>query len=193
MIFTETRLRGAFIVDQERREDGRGFFARSFCREEFLRNGLDPSVAQVNASRNVRRGTIRGLHFQYPPHAEAKFIRATRGAILDVIVDLRPESSTYLQHVSVELSADTGRALYVPERFAHGTQGLEDSAEFYYQATTPYAPGFEGGLSPFDPLLGIGWASPIGDVSSKDAAWKPLAECGDELRRRMTVEGARGA
>ncbi len=187
MIFTETAIAGAFIVDQERRSDDRGFFARTFCREEFVRHGLNPEVAQVNASRNLRAGTIRGLHFQVPPHAEAKFIRCTRGAILDVVVDLRPESPTFLRHVAVELTADSGRAVYVPERCAHGTQGLVEGAEFYYQATAPYAPGFDGGLSPFDPALGISWRTPIGDVSPKDLAAKPLSEVEAEIRRRMAV------
>jgi dTDP-4-dehydrorhamnose 3,5-epimerase len=185
VIFTETRLKGAFVIEMERREDDRGFFARAFCRREFAEHGLNPDIAQVNASRNHLRGTIRGLHFQFPPHAEAKFIRATRGAILDVIVDLRPESPTYLQHVSVRLSADEGRALYVPERFAHGCQGLEAGTEFYYHASTPYAPGFEGGLSPFDPELAIEWALPPSGISPKDAAWKPLGEIREELQRKM--------
>jgi len=106
VIFTETRLKGAFIVDVERREDERGFFARAFCQREFAEHGLKPVIAQANVAFNKRKGTLRGMHFQYPPHAETKLVRATRGAILDVIVDLRPESATFLQHIALELSAD---------------------------------------------------------------------------------------
>ena len=127
MIFTETKLAGAFIIDLELREDNRGFFARAFCQNEFAEHGLRPVIAQANIAFNRHKGTMRGMHFQFPPAAETKFVRATRGAILDIIVDLRPESPTYLEHVAVELSADNHRALYVPERFAHGYQVLEDT------------------------------------------------------------------
>ena len=120
MIFTETKLKGAFIIDIERREDNRGFFARAFCQHEFADHGLKPFIAQANIAFNKTRGTLRGMHFQYPPAAETKLVRATRGAILDIIVDLRPESPTYLEHVSVELTEDNARAIYVPERFGHG-------------------------------------------------------------------------
>ena len=161
MIFTETKLKGAFILDLERREDDRGFFARAFCQNEFTEHGLKPVIAQANVAFNKMKGTLRGMHFQYPPKAETKLVRATRGAILDIIVDLRPESPTYLQHVEVELSADNHRALYVPERFAHGYQALEDATETSYQVGEFYAPGCEGGLSPFDPRLGLKWPLPV--------------------------------
>ena len=124
VIFTETELRGAFVVDLDRREDSRGFFARTFCQHEFEEHGLKPVIAQANIAFNRRKGTVRGMHFQFPPAAETKLVRCTRGAILDIIVDLRPESPTYLEHVAVELTADNQRALYVPERFAHGYQVL---------------------------------------------------------------------
>ena len=127
MIFTETKLKGAFIIDIERREDSRGFFARAFCQKEFAEHGLKPVIAQANIAFNKTKGTLRGMHFQYPPAAETKLVRCTRGAILDIIVDLRPESPTYLEHIAVELTADNYRALYVPERFAHGYQVLEDA------------------------------------------------------------------
>jgi dTDP-4-dehydrorhamnose 3,5-epimerase len=120
MIFTETKLKGAFIIDIERREDKRGFFARAFCQKEFEAYGLKPIIAQANLAYNIKKGTLRGMHFQFPPSAETKLLRCTRGAILDIIVDLRPESPTYLQHIAVELSEDNHCALYVPERFAHG-------------------------------------------------------------------------
>ena len=124
MIFTETKLNGAFIVDIERHEDPRGFFARGFCQREFEEHGLKPVIAQGNIAFNHKKGTIRGMHFQFPPAAETKLVRCTRGAIVDIIVDLRPESPTYLQHIAVELTEDNYRALYVPERFAHGYQTL---------------------------------------------------------------------
>ena len=187
MIFTETKLKGAFIIDLERREDDRGFFARAFCQNEFSAHGLKPVIAQANLAFNKGKGTLRGMHFQYPPHAETKLVRATRGAILDIIVDLRPESPTYLQHVEVELTADNHRALYVPERFAHGYQALEDATETSYQVGEFYAPGSEGGLSPFDPRLGLKWPLPVSVISPKDAAWPPLDQVGDEVKRKMRV------
>ncbi|HUM09626.1 MAG TPA: dTDP-4-dehydrorhamnose 3,5-epimerase [Myxococcaceae bacterium] len=187
MIFTETKLKGAFIIDLERREDDRGFFARAFCQNEFSEHGLKPVIAQANLAFNRKKGTLRGMHFQYPPHAESKLVRATRGAILDIIVDLRPESPTYLQHVEVELTEENHRALYVPERFAHGYQALEDATETSYQVGEFYAPGSEGGLSPFDPRLGLKWPLPVSVISPKDAAWAPLDQVGDEVMRRMRV------
>src|SRR5687768_15740784 len=157
MIFTETALPGAFIVDLEPRGDDRGFFARTFCRQEFEARGLKPLVAQANLSFNYRKGTVRGLHFQFPPAAETKLIRCTRGAILDVIVDLRPESPTYLRHVAVALTAENRRALYVPERCAHGYQVLDDNTETMYQVGEVYTPSAESGLRYSDPALAIAW------------------------------------
>ena len=185
MIFTETRLRGAFTIDVEPREDSRGFFARVFCQRELEEHGLKPVIAQANIAFNRRKGTLRGMHFQYPPAAETKLVRATRGAILDIIVDLRPESPTYLQHVAVELTADNRRALYVPERFAHGYQVLEDGTETSYQVGEFYTPAAEGGLPFDDRRLGLTWPLPVGEVSAKDRAWKTLDEIEPELRRRM--------
>jgi dTDP-4-dehydrorhamnose 3,5-epimerase len=187
MIFTETKLKGAFILDLERREDNRGFFARAFCQKEFEQHGLKPVIAQANVAFNKRKGTLRGMHFQFPPSAETKLVRATRGAILDIIVDLRPESPTYLQHVAVELSADNGRSLYVPERFAHGYQALEDATETSYMVGEFYTPGVEGGLSPTDPRLGLKWPLPTTEISDKDRAWKLLEEIEPEVKRRMSV------
>ncbi len=187
MIFTETRLKGAFTLDIEPREDSRGFFARVFCQREFEQHGLKPVIAQANVAFNRKKGTLRGMHFQYPPAPETKLVRATRGAILDIIVDLRPESPTYLQHVSVELSADNHRALYVPERFAHGYQVLEDRTETSYEVGEFYTPGAEGGLMYNDRRLGLVWPLPIGEVSAKDSAWKTLDEIEPELKRRMRV------
>ena len=185
MIFTETTLRGAFIVELEPRGDERGFFARAFCQREFEAHGLKPLIAQANLSFNYRTGTVRGLHFQFPPAAETKFVRCSRGAIVDVIVDLRPESPTYLQHVAVELTAANRRALYVPERFAHGYQVLEDETETTYQVGEFYTPAAESGLRWSDPGLGIEWPLPVTDVSPKDAAWPLIEAVEPEIRRRM--------
>lgn len=193
MIFTETSLAGAFVLDLERREDERGWFARAFCQDELADHGLNPVIAQANLAFNVHAGTVRGMHFQFPPHAETKLVRCTRGAIVDVIVDLRPESATYLQSISVELSAENGRALYVPERFAHGYQTLVDGTETSYQVGEFYAPEHEGGLRYDDPRLGLAWPLPVGTMSEKDARWEPLATYEPELRRRMTLEAREGA
>jgi dTDP-4-dehydrorhamnose 3,5-epimerase len=192
MIFTETDLAGAFIIDLERREDSRGYFARAFCQHEFADHNLKPVIAQANIGFNRFKGTLRGMHFQFPPAAETKLVRCTRGAILDIIVDLRPESPTFLEHVEVELSADNGRALYVPERFAHSYQVLEDGTETSYQVGEFYTPSAEGGLSPFDPGLGLRWPLPITEISEKDANWPPLSEVLDEIKSRMKVETPAG-
>jgi dTDP-4-dehydrorhamnose 3,5-epimerase len=186
MIFTETKLKGAFIIDLERRDDDRGFFARAFCQHEFAAHGLKPVIAQANIGFNKKKGTLRGMHFQYPPAAETKLVRASRGAVLDIIVDLRPESPTFLQHITVELSADNHRGIYIPERFAHGYQALEDNTETTYQVGEFYTPGSEGGLLYDDPRLGLSWPLPVSVMSEKDRQWKPLAEVERELRERMT-------
>jgi dTDP-4-dehydrorhamnose 3,5-epimerase len=187
MHFVETKLKGAFIIEIERREDDRGFFARVFCQREYQEHGLKPVIAQANIAFNKRRGTLRGMHFQFPPAAETKVVRCTRGAILDIIVDLRPESPTYLEHIAVELTDANHRALYVPERFAHGYQVLADDTETSYQVGEFYAPALESGLLYNDPRLGLAWPLPVAEISPKDAAWKPLAEIEPELRRRMSA------
>lgn len=188
MIFTETKLKGAFVIDIERREDSRGFFARAFCQHEFAAHGLKSVIAQANVAFNNKKGTLRGMHFQFPPAAETKLVRCTRGAILDIIVDLRPESPTYLQHIVVELSEDNSRALYVPERFAHGYQVLRDSTETSYQVGEFYTPGCEGGLLHDDPQLGLQWPLPVTVISDKDRLWKRLDEQPEEIRQRMSTE-----
>lgn len=185
MQFTETKLQGAFIIDVERHEDNRGFFGRLFCQNEFRAHGLKPLIAQVNIGSNVKRGTIRGMHFQFPPVAETKYVRCTRGAILDIIVDLRPESPTYLQHVTVELTAENQRGIYIPERFAHGYQTLEDRTDTIYMVGEFYSPGMEGGLLYDDPGLGCKWPLPAEVVSDKDKSWAPLHDVEPDLRRRM--------
>jgi dTDP-4-dehydrorhamnose 3,5-epimerase len=187
MIFTETKLRGAFIIDIKRMEDSRGFFARAFCQNEFKDHGLKPVIAQANVAFNKQKGTIRGMHFQYPPTAETKLVRCTRGAILDIIVDLRPESPTYLEHISVELNEEDHRALYVPERFAHGYQALRDGTETSYQVGEFYTPSSEGGLRYDDPKLSLSWPLPLSVISEKDMAFRPLSEIEGEVKRRMTI------
>jgi dTDP-4-dehydrorhamnose 3,5-epimerase len=187
VIFTETKLKGAFIIDLERRTDERGFFARAFCQHEFRDHGLKPVIAQANLASNAKKGTVRGMHFQYPPAAESKLVRCTRGAILDIIVDLRPESPTYLEHISVELNEDNMTALYVPERFAHGYQALRDNTDTSYQVGEFYTPNAEGGLRHDDPQLGLTWPLPVSVISPKDQAFRPLREIEDEVKRRMSL------
>jgi dTDP-4-dehydrorhamnose 3,5-epimerase len=190
MIFTETKLKGAFIIDIERRADSRGFFARVFCQHEFEDHGLKPVIAQANIAFNNLKGTVRGMHFQFPPTAETKLVRATRGALLDIIVDLRPESPTYLEHIAVELTEDNHRALYVPERFAHGYQILADKTETSYQVGEFYMPGSEGGLVYNDPRLHLEWPLPVSVISDKDQHWKSFEEQEWELKQRMSLEPA---
>ena len=171
MIFTSTGLAGATLVDLELREDERGAFARTFCRQEFLDAGLLPMVEQCNLSFNRRAGTLRGMHYQVAPATEAKLVRCTAGAVLDVVVDLREDSATYLQSFAVELTAANRRALYVPPMFAHGYQALSDGAEVTYQVSEAYTPGTERGLRHDDPALGLSWPIPVSVISDKDAAW----------------------
>ncbi|MBK1986696.1 dTDP-4-dehydrorhamnose 3,5-epimerase [Sphaerospermopsis aphanizomenoides BCCUSP55] len=174
MIFTETKLSGAFIIDLEEKPDHRGFFARTFCAQEFAYHGLKPTVAQCNLSFNHKKGTLRGMHYQLLPAAETKLVRCTQGAIYDVIVDMRPESPTYLSHIGVELTAENRRALYVPEMFAHGYQALTDGAEVVYQVGEFYTPGYERGLRYDDPLLAISWPVAVTEISEKDRNWSLL-------------------
>lgn len=190
MIFTETSLAGAFVIDLDKRLDNRGFFARTFSRDEFVTRGLEPTVVQANVSFNHRKGTVRGMHFQFPPAAETKLVRCTRGSVVDVIVDLRPESPTFLQHTPVELSADNRRSIYVPKRFAHGYQVLEDGTEVTYLTSDDYAPQYEGGLPYDDPGLGIVWPLAATEMSPKDRAWRPLPEMEHTIRTRMAAPAA---
>jgi dTDP-4-dehydrorhamnose 3,5-epimerase len=187
VIFTETKLKGAFIIDLERRHDERGFFARAFCQNEFREHGLKPIIAQGNIASNLKKGTLRGMHFQYPPAAETKLVRCTRGAIVDIVVDLRPESRTYLEHIAVELNDDNMTALYVPERFAHGYQALRDGTDTSYQVGEFYSPNAEGGLRYDDPQLGLQWPLPVSAISSKDQAFRAFREIEGELRRGMSL------
>lgn len=169
MKFVATELAGAYLIELERLEDERGFFARTFCRDEFAAHGLRSSFVQCNVSFNARKGTVRGMHFQEKPHEEAKLVRCTRGAIYDVIVDIRKGSPTYKLWTAVELTADNGRMLYVPEGLAHGFQTLEDNSEVFYQMSEMHHPESARGLRWNDPAFAIRWplASPI--LSERDA------------------------
>ncbi len=171
MKFTTTDVPGVAIIDLNLLEDDRGFFARMFCREEFVAAGLEPTVEQGNMSFNHKAGTLRGMHLQVQPAPEAKTIRCTRGAILDVIVDLRHGSPTRFQHVAVELTADNRKALYVPPFFAHGYLTLADDTEVTYLVSGAYQPGVERGLRHDDPKLGLSWPVPITTMSEKDRNW----------------------
>jgi len=157
MIFAETRLPGAFVIDVEKHEDRRGFFARVFCEREFRERELNGTFVQCNISFNGRKGTLRGMHYQAAPLEEAKLVRCTRGAIFDAIIDLRPASSTFTQYFSVVLSAENRRSLYIPEGFAHGFQTLEDDTEVFYQMSQFYAPECARGVRWNDPAFGIAW------------------------------------
>ena len=178
MKFTATDIEGVAIIALELRSDDRGFFARSFCQDEFTDHGLLPMVAQCNISHNHRAGTLRGMHYQLEPATEAKLVRCISGAIIDQIVDLRPSSPTYLQHVSVELSAANRRSLYVPPMFGHGYQTLVDDAEVLYQVSERYTPGQERGLRYNDPALGLRWPLDVTAISEKDNSWPLLADVG---------------
>jgi dTDP-4-dehydrorhamnose 3,5-epimerase len=172
MIFTPTELADAYVVDLEPRSDERGFFARAWCEREFEEHGLSTRISQCNISFNRHRSTLRGLHYQAAPHAEVKLIRCTRGAVYDVIVDLRPDSPTWKRWLGIELTAENRRALYVPEGFAHGYQTLVDDTETLYQVSAPYAPDAEGGVRFDDPLFSIDWPDPEGALlSDKDRSW----------------------
>lgn len=174
MIISTTPLAGVAVIDLELREDDRGFFARTFDRQEFVDAGLEPLVEQCNLSYNHRAGTLRGMHYQVAPATEAKLVRCTAGAVVDTIVDVRPDSPTYLQHYSIELTADNRRALYVPPMFAHGYMTLVDGAEVAYQVSEAYTPGTERGLRHDDPALGLSWPLPVRAISDKDASWPLL-------------------
>ncbi|MEL7362210.1 MAG: dTDP-4-dehydrorhamnose 3,5-epimerase [Bacteroidota bacterium] len=171
MIFDETTLPGAFVLRPERHADERGHFARTFCRREFEAHGLNAAVAQCSVSFNEQAGTLRGMHYQAAPHAEAKLIRCTRGAVYDVILDLRADSDTYGQHFGAVLSADNGHALYVPEGFAHGFLTLKDRSEVFYQMSAFFAPDAARGVRWDDPAFNIHWPRPVRVIKDRDAAY----------------------
>lgn len=171
MLFQETSLPGVWIVDPVPHEDDRGIFARTWCRREFEEHGLPTDLAQCNLSRTRFRGTIRGLHWQVPPHAEDKLVRCSRGAIWDVAVDLRSRSPTYLEHVAVTLTEESGRALFIPKGFAHGFQTLEDDAEVLYKMSEFYEPSAGRGARWDDPAFGISWPIENPTLHPRDASY----------------------
>jgi dTDP-4-dehydrorhamnose 3,5-epimerase len=171
MKFVETSLKDAVLITLEKRGDARGYFARTFCAEEFARAGLETSFVQANASHNVRAGTLRGMHFQRAPHGEVKLVRCVKGAIHDVIIDLRRDSPSFGCWEGFDLSEESGDMLYVPVGFAHGFQTLRDDTAVAYQVSHPYTPAAEGGVRFDDLAFGITWPLPVTAISEKDAAW----------------------
>ena len=182
MRYQTTAVGGVLVVDLELRQDDRGFFARTFDVTEFAEHGMDTAVAQCNVSFNHLAGTLRGLHRQVPPHAEGKLVRCTAGAIVDVAVDVRPDSPTYGRHVMVELTAANRRALWIPPYVAHGYQTLVPETEVTYQVSGRYAPGGEQGFRHDDPAFGIEWPLPVAVISAKDASWPLVEPVGEDAR-----------
>jgi dTDP-4-dehydrorhamnose 3,5-epimerase len=176
VVFVETKLPGVFIIEVEKREDERGFFARTFCQHEFEAHSLSPRVAQCSTSFNKKKGTLRGMHYQIAPYQEAKLVRCTLGALYDVAVDLRPDSSTYKQWVAAELTADNRRAIYIPAGCAHGFQTLGDNTEVVYQMSEFYHSQSARGVRWDDPALGITWPIQEVIISAKDASWGAFAD-----------------
>jgi dTDP-4-dehydrorhamnose 3,5-epimerase len=168
MIFTETALKGSFIISLKPYSDERGWFARTYCKREFETIGHHKEWVQMNHSFTTEKGTVRGMHFQLPPYCEIKMVRCIAGAVLDVIVDIRKDSATFLQWISVELSAANRQMIYIPEGFAHGFQTLEENTELIYHHTVYYEPGVEGGLRYNDPLINITWPLPAQNISARD-------------------------
>lgn len=168
MIFTETKLKGAYLIEVKKIEDHRGFFGRAWCAKEFEEHGLTARIAQINTSRTKKKGTIRGMHYQVAPYGEAKFIRCTKGRVYDVIIDLRPQSPTFMQWVGHELTEDNYRMVYAPEYFAHGFISLEDECEVYYPVTEFYTPQAERGIRWNDPAFKIEWPIPVEIFTEKD-------------------------
>jgi len=174
--FTETKLEGAYIIEIEKLTDDRGFFARSWCQKEFEAHGLTSRVVQTNVSFNRKKGTLRGLHYQLKPNEESKLIRCTRGAIYDVIIDLRPKSPTYKQWIGVKLSDENYTMFFVPENFAHGFQTLKNNTEITYQVSQFFTTGSERGIRWNDPIFGIKWPLEIAVISAKDRDWPDFVD-----------------
>lgn len=171
MIFAETPLRGAFVIEPEPREDTRGLFARTWCRREFEACGLETRIAQCSTSFNKKKGTLRGMHYQVPPAAETKIIRCTRGSLYDVILDLRPDSSTFTRHFAIVLTAENRKMLYVPTGFAHGFQTLEDDTEVLYQISEFYSPDHARSVRWDDPAFGIRWPEDERTIVERDRSY----------------------
>jgi len=175
MKFTETKFKGAYIIEVEPIKDERGFFARSFCKEEFKKLGLKHEIVQCNVSYNKKAGTIRGMHFQCEPYGETKIVSCTKGAIYDVIIDLREDSETFFKWEAVELTETNGKRLYIPEGFAHGYQTLENDTLVYYQMGNFYNPAFACGIKFDDPILAIKWPIETKIISDKDLCYEAFS------------------
>ncbi|MGE5682678.1 MAG: dTDP-4-dehydrorhamnose 3,5-epimerase [Bacillota bacterium] len=171
MKFTEARIKGVYIVDIEMLEDERGFFAREWCQREFSNQGLNSNLAQSSISFNKKRGTLRGMHYQIPPYQEAKLVRCVKGSIYDVIIDLRPDSSTFGEHFAMELNSENYKMLYIPENFAHGFLTLSDNTEIDYKISQFYSPGSARGIRWNDPYFNISWPSEPSVISAKDSSY----------------------
>ena len=176
MKFAETKIPGVFVIELERHDDDRGWFARAWCCEEFAANGLPTDLAQCNLSHSAQRGTVRGMHLQTAPYSEAKLVRCVAGAVHDVALDLRPESPTFKQFFATELTAENGRAVFLPEGIAHGFQTLADNATLFYQMSTPYAPQFASGVRWNDAALQIEWPIAEAIVCERDLALPDFTE-----------------
>jgi dTDP-4-dehydrorhamnose 3,5-epimerase len=179
MKFVSTKLTGSYLIYPEKREDNRGFFARIFCVNEFEKRGIESKVVQTNISRTLKKGTMRGMHYQKSPHEETKLIRCTRGSVYDVIIDIRPNSPSYKQWFGTELSAENHTMLFVPRGFVHGFITLEDDCEMIYEVSEFYTPGSEGGIRYNDPVFGIKWPVEIADISAKDASYSDFKDKND--------------
>lgn len=183
MIFSETKLKGAYLIELEKRQDDRGFFARGWCSREFADHGIAVDILQGNVSVNPHKGTLRGMHWQVAPHEEGKLVRCVRGRIYDVIVDIRPGSATQWQWLGVELTAENYRMLWVPPGFAHGFQTLEDDCEVNYLVSAAYSPEASRGLRHDDPAIGIEWPLPVTKISDIDRGWP-------DVRKKTAAEAA---
>lgn len=176
MIFTQTKITGVFVVELEPRRDERGFFARQWCADEFVRAGLDPRISQINIARSARAGTLRGVHYQRAPHAEVKLVRCTRGAVFDLAVDLRVGSPTFRQWFGIELDDESGRMLYIAEGCGHGYLTLAANTDLVYQASVPYSPKSATGVRHDDPAFNIVWPEPIKVISQQDLHWPDFSD-----------------
>jgi dTDP-4-dehydrorhamnose 3,5-epimerase len=191
MRFTETDVNGAWVIDPSPYQDDRGRFMRAWCAREFAEHGVDFFPLQANMGLSLRKGTVRGLHFQEAPALEAKLVRCIRGSVFDVVADLRPESLTYRQWSGVELTAENGRMLYVPERCAHGFQSLEENSEVYYLTSAFYTPRAVRGVRFDDPAISVQWPLPVTVVSNQDRSWPLLQYPFGSYRPVLVMERAR--
>jgi dTDP-4-dehydrorhamnose 3,5-epimerase len=193
MIFTKTKLQGAFIIEPERFEDERGFFAPCWSEREIAARGLEPRLVEWNVCFNKKKGTLRGMHYQAHPHWQVKIVRVTSGAIYDCIIDLRPNSPTFRQWVSFELTAQNGLMLYIPKGFVHGFQSLSDNVEVFYQTSEVYAPESSCGIRWNDPAFGIEWPLPVSVINARDDSYKDFDHALLCTLKESSMKDIRGA